>query len=84
MPDPKTGCRRRVMVLLFRGEDAVRKVRAVVGNICPDRRSGETIRDTYGDLIMDENCHPLITEPVAEHATKLILGATALITLSLL
>ena len=36
------------------------------------------------DLIMDENCHPLITEPVAEHATKLILGATALITLSLL
>ncbi len=54
-PDPKTGRRRRVMVLLFRGEDAVRKVRSVVGNIAPDRRTGETIRDTYGDLIMDEN-----------------------------
>jgi nucleoside diphosphate kinase len=54
-PDPKTGRRRRVLVLLFRGEDAVRKVRAVVGNLGPDRRSGETIRDTYSDLIMDDD-----------------------------
>ena len=53
-PDRKTGRRRRVMMLLFRGEDAVRKVRSVVGNIAVERRSGETIRDTYGDLIMDE------------------------------
>jgi nucleoside diphosphate kinase len=51
-PDATTGRRRRVMVLLFRGEDAVRKVRSVVGNLGPDRRVGETIRDTYGDLIM--------------------------------
>src|SRR5258706_10032116 len=28
-PDPKTGLRRRVMMLLFKGEDAVRKVRSV-------------------------------------------------------
>ena len=48
-PDPKTGRRRRVMVLLFKGEDAVRKTRSVVGNISADRRGGETIRDTYGD-----------------------------------
>jgi len=54
-PDPKTGRRRRVMVMLFRGEDAVRKVRAVVGNLSSDRRSGETIRDTYSDLIMDDD-----------------------------
>ena len=53
-PDPKTGRRRRVMVMLFRGDDAVRKVRSVVGNLSPDRRGGETIRDTYSDLIMDE------------------------------
>ena len=43
------------MMLLFRGEDAVRKVRSVVGIISADRRGGETIRDTYGDLILDEN-----------------------------
>lgn len=54
-PDPKTGRRRRVMMLVFRGEDAVRKVRSVVGNLSPDRRGGETIRDTYSDLIIDEN-----------------------------
>ena len=54
-PDPKTGRRRRVMVLLFRGEDAVRKVRNVVGNLSPSRRGGETIRDTYSDLIMDDD-----------------------------
>jgi nucleoside diphosphate kinase len=51
--DPKTGLRRRVMMLLFRGDEAVRKVRSVVGNLSPDRRGGETIRDTYSDLILD-------------------------------
>jgi nucleoside diphosphate kinase len=54
-PDPKTQKGRRVMVLVFRGEDAVRKVRSVVGNISHNRRGGETIRDTYGDLIEDED-----------------------------
>jgi nucleoside diphosphate kinase len=52
-PDAKTGQRKRVMVMLFRGDEAVRKVRSVVGNLSPDRRMGETIRDTYSDLIMD-------------------------------
>jgi nucleoside diphosphate kinase len=52
-PDPKTGRRRRAMMLLFRGEEAVRKIRSVIGNISAERRGGETIRDTYGDLILD-------------------------------
>jgi nucleoside diphosphate kinase len=55
-PDPKTGRRRRIMMMLFRGEDAVLKVRGVVGNLSPDRRGGETIRDTYSDVIMDGEC----------------------------
>src|SRR3974390_1839074 len=54
-PDPKSGRRRRVMMLLFQGEDAVRKTRSVIGNITADRRGGEAIRHTYGDLIIDEN-----------------------------
>jgi nucleoside diphosphate kinase len=61
--DPKSGRRRRVMVLLFKGEDAVRKTRSVVGNITADRRGGETIRDTYGDLIIDENDQVRYFEP---------------------
>jgi nucleoside diphosphate kinase len=52
MPNPKTGARRRVMMLVFRGEDAVKKVRQTVGNFQPERSAGgETIRDTYGDFI---------------------------------
>ena len=62
-PDPKTGRRRRIMMLLFRGNDAVRKVRSVVGNISPERRVGETIRDTYGDLITDDNGQIRYFEP---------------------
>ncbi len=62
-PDHKTGRRRRVMVLLFQGEDAVRKTRSVIGNIGPERRGGETIRDTYGDLIIDENNQVRYFEP---------------------
>src|SRR5213078_5391230 len=52
--EPKTKRRRRAMMLLFQGADAVRKVRSVVGNISPERRVGETIRDTYGDIVLDE------------------------------
>ncbi len=62
-PDPKTGRRRRVMVLLFKGDDAVRKVRSVVGNLSPDRRVGETIRDTYGDLVLEEDGSVRYFEP---------------------
>jgi nucleoside diphosphate kinase len=62
-PDPKTGRRRRVMMLLFKGDDAVRKTRSVVGNISLERRGGETIRDTYGDLILDENNQVRYFEP---------------------
>ena len=62
-PDAKSGRRRRVMVLLFKGEDAVRKVRSVVGNLSPDRRVGETIRDTYGDFIVDEAGNMKYFEP---------------------
>lgn len=81
-PDPKTGRRRRVMMLLFKGEDAVRKVRSVVGNLGPDRRVGESIRDTYGDLVHDENGQVRYFEPAVlaaptpdEAETKLKLWA---------
>jgi nucleoside diphosphate kinase len=81
-PDPRTGTRRRVMVLLFRGEDAVRRLRSAVGDMAPDRRSGETIRDTYGDLVFDEDDKLVYFEPavlaapsVGEVRTKLLTWA---------
>ena len=51
------------MMLLFQGEDAVRKVRSVVGNITPARSSGETIRGTFGDLILDDHGSVRYFEP---------------------
>ena len=70
-PDSKTGRRRRVMTLLFRGDDAVRKIRSVVGNLSPERRVGETIRDTYGDLITDDNGQIRYFEPAVLAAPRL-------------
>jgi len=62
-PDPKSGRRRRCMMLLFKGEDAVRKIRAVVGNISHTSRTGETIRDTFGDYVLDERGQVRYFEP---------------------
>ena len=44
----------RVLLLVLRGEDAVSKTRAVVGRIVEGRPKGETIRDTYGDHIVED------------------------------
>jgi nucleoside diphosphate kinase len=52
-PDPQTGQRRRVMMLVFQGEDAAKRLRVAVGQIEPGKGpAGETIRDTYGDYIV--------------------------------
>ncbi|MGH7950896.1 MAG: nucleoside-diphosphate kinase [Limisphaerales bacterium] len=62
-PDPKTGRHRRVLMMLFSGDEAVRKVRSVIGNLNPERRVGETIRDTFGDLITDDDGRVRYFEP---------------------
>src|SRR2546423_4644128 len=54
-PDHKTGRRRRVMVLLFQGDDAVRKTRSVIGNISPDRRGGGNNCRPHRGIITAEN-----------------------------
>ncbi len=55
----------RVLMLVFKGEQAVAKIREAVGHILHERTSGETIRDTFGDFITD--AHGTITyfEPAA-------------------
>jgi nucleoside diphosphate kinase len=53
-PDPITGKRRRVMMLMFEGDDAVRKIWQVTGSATLRLGSGESIRDTYGDYVLDE------------------------------
>lgn len=81
-PHPVNGTRRRVMMLLFRGEDAVRKVRSVVGSFTNTSRGGETIRDSFGDLVLDDRGEVRYFEPAVlaapnaeEVASKLRLWA---------
>lgn len=66
---PINGIPRRVMMLLFKGENACKKVYSVVGTINPEIKqrdtkiTGETVRDTYADLVMDENGEVKYFEP---------------------
>lgn len=48
------GVRQRVLVLILKGNDAVLRTRTVVGHIVNERTSGETIRDTYGDYLVED------------------------------
>jgi nucleoside diphosphate kinase len=57
------GQRARVLFLIFRGPDAVEKIRQTVGHIVHERTSGETIRDTYGDYITDDSGKVTYFEP---------------------
>jgi len=56
------GLRQRVLLLVLKGDDAVLKTRTVVGHIVNERTSGETIRDTYGDYLV-ENGKVVYFEP---------------------
>ena len=62
-PEAKTDRRRRVMMLLFEGENAVEKVRNAVGSIRPHANYGDTVRDTYGDYVFDESGKVKYFEP---------------------
>jgi nucleoside diphosphate kinase len=57
------GQRARVLLLVFRGPDAIAKTHRTVGHIVHERTSGETIRDTFGDYITDESGKVTYFEP---------------------
>ena len=61
-PDAK-GRRARCLLLVFRGQDAVTRIMNVVGHIVHERTSAETIRDTYGDYIVDASGNCTYFEP---------------------
>jgi nucleoside diphosphate kinase len=62
-PDPTTGARERVMILLFRGESAVRRIRETVGTFKENFLGGESIRDTYGDIVYNRDRSVRYFEP---------------------
>src|SRR5207244_8118809 len=62
--------RPRVLFLVFRGENALMKIRSTVGHIVNERTSGETIRDTYGDYVTDKNGNVTYFEPAVVAAPE--------------
>ena len=65
---PSDGRAHRVALFLFRGENAVSQLMDHVGALYPENRSiesltGETIRDTYADLVTDADGNVTYFEP---------------------
>jgi nucleoside diphosphate kinase len=57
---PSGGRRHRSLLLVFRGENSCRKLSDICGALFPEKQSveamsGETIRDTYADFIVDRD-----------------------------
>ena len=63
MPDPATGQRHRVLMLLFEGDDAVERIGKAAGHVRYSTESADTIRGTYGDYIRDEKGNVRYVEP---------------------
>ena len=80
---PSDGRKHRFLLLIFKGEDACKKLSNVCGRLFPKELSmeflyGETIRDTYSDYIVDHDDHKKIiyfepavfTAPIQELADE--------------
>ncbi|MEI6647045.1 MAG: nucleoside-diphosphate kinase [bacterium] len=70
-PCKVTGSPHRAMLLLFEGEDAVRKIYDVTGSIRQRWMSGQTVRDTYGDMVRDP-----VTNEVEYFEPAVLVGAS--------
>ena len=77
-PDAETGRRQRAMLLLFEGDNAINKVRAVAGSPTTSWDSGDTIRGTFGECITGPDGELTYFEPAvlvardAEHTAAVL------------
>lgn len=71
-PDPADGRPRRVMLLLFEGDHAVDRVAEITGKVTPNTGTGQTIRDTFGDYVLNDEQEVQYFEPavLAAHTKK--------------
>ncbi|MCC7299968.1 MAG: nucleoside-diphosphate kinase [Verrucomicrobia bacterium] len=79
-PETDTGRPHRVMVLLFEGEDAIKKIYAAAGGFDDTQESADTVRGTYGDCVHGPDGKVIYFEPSvlvaptarsAQHSLKL-------------
>lgn len=52
---PRTGCPRRAMMLVFKGENARRELADIAGSLTISCDQGDTIRNSYGDLVWNKD-----------------------------
>ena len=62
-PDKSSGRRHRFMALLFEGEDAIQKIYQLTGSARLTWGSGQTVRDTFGDCVRDDEGNIKYFEP---------------------
>ncbi len=62
-PNKPTGRPHRCMCLLFEGEDAIQKIWEVTGSVTLRWGCGQTVRETYGDYITNEDGKVTYFEP---------------------
>jgi nucleoside diphosphate kinase len=86
---PSGGRPHRTLLLLFRGQNACKKLSDICGALYPENRgveslTGETIRDTYADLIVDDAdpkkiiyFEPAVLTPRNQKAAHLVLSLLA-------
>jgi len=67
-PENPTGISNRAMALFFRGDNAIEKLHNVLGPLDLELR-GDSIRATYGDLVMDADGEPTYFEPAVLSAS---------------
>jgi nucleoside diphosphate kinase len=60
---PHGGKYKRIMLLLFRGKNARQKIYDIVGGLNSGIRTGETIRDTYSDYVLNNDGSVRYFEP---------------------
>lgn len=60
---PYNGKYQRVMMLLFKGDNAIKKLTDVVGNMRTGVRNGEKIRDTFSDYVLNRDGSVRYFEP---------------------
>ncbi len=62
-PEVDTGRPHRAMLLLFEGEDAIRKIYEAAGELDDAQESADTVRGTYGDCVRDASGRIIYFEP---------------------
>jgi len=71
-PETDTGRPHRAMLLLFEGEDAIKKIYDAAGELNDAQESADTVRGTYGDCVRDLSGNIIYFEPavlIAQNAS---------------